>query len=142
MSAQPLSQWTVMSPSTGAGVCCQFANKGLSPASYIFFFSFVLLFGNRDGQDILIYGYSIRYFIQESKHWEHPNNGIFLKGFFYNDKFFKLYEIESHYVFILKKRFPMICILFKLIYYCTFHPILHTIPSMLNIFLIILLFWS
>jgi hypothetical protein len=40
-----------------SGVCCQFVNSGLAPASYIFFFILVSVFGSRDGQDVTIYRY-------------------------------------------------------------------------------------
>jgi hypothetical protein len=36
------------------GVCFQFVNNRLAPASYVFFF--VLAFGSRGGQDVLMYG--------------------------------------------------------------------------------------
>jgi hypothetical protein len=37
------------------GVCCQFVNKRLAPASRILFL--VLAFGSRDSQDVSIYGH-------------------------------------------------------------------------------------
>jgi hypothetical protein len=38
-----------------AGVWCLYLNERLAPATYIFFVTLVLTFGNRDEQDVSIY---------------------------------------------------------------------------------------
>jgi hypothetical protein len=49
-------QWSVNN--LEAGVYCQFVNSGLTQASYILFFIFLLEFGStgRDRQDVSVYG--------------------------------------------------------------------------------------
>jgi hypothetical protein len=42
-----------MNEQSNTGACCHFVNKGLAPASYIFF----LAFESRDRRDVSIYGY-------------------------------------------------------------------------------------
>jgi hypothetical protein len=58
--------------------------------------------------------YSRRLFIRESKHQNHPNNGIALKGFFYDHPFL------NHAIVIIEAQFAILINVFQDILYMIF----------------------